>query len=191
MQTAEHVIADGEIVEMYLARNEDAIERTSEKYGKYCSSIAYNILADLFETEECVNDTWMRTWNSIPPTVPRILSAFLGRITRNLALDRYSARSAQKRGGRIAESLDELSECVGVDDVCAELEARELAEHISAFLRGEPEVSRCVFIRRYFHQASVEEIAKKYGLTQANVKVTLHRMRKKLALHLQKEGILV
>ena len=191
MQTTEHTVADGEIVEMYLARNEDAIERTSEKYGKYCSSIAYNILADLFETEECVSDTWLRAWNSIPPTVPRVLGAFLGRITRNLALDRYAAKAAAKRGGRIVESLDELSECVGGSDPTEQLEVRELAEHISAFLRREPEVSRCVFIRRYFHQASVEEIAKRYGLTQANVKVTLHRMRKRLALYLQKEGIFV
>ena len=191
MQTREHSTADGEIIDMYLARNEDAIGCTSEKYGKYCTSIAYNILADLFDTEECVNDTWLRAWNSIPPTVPRILGAFLGKITRNLALDRYAAKAAAKRGGRVAESLDELAECVGDSDLVEQMEVQELAEHISAFLRSEPEASRCVFIRRYFHQASVAEIAKKYGLTQANVKVTLHRMRKRLALYLEKEGIFV
>ena len=191
MQSTEQVVDDREIIDMYLARNEDAIERTSEKYGKYCSRIAYNILADLFETEECVNDTWMRTWNSIPPTVPRILGAFLGKITRNLALDRYSAGTSQKRGGRIAESLDELSECVGGSDLAEELEIRELAGLISEFLRGEPEASRCIFIRRYFHQESIADIAKRCGLTQVNVKVTLHRTRNKLALHLKKEGIFV
>lgn len=182
---------DEEIIELYFARDESAIEQSSEKYGAYCHRIAYNILCDLFDSEECVNDTWLRAWGAIPPTRPSLLSSFLGRITRNLAIDRYNAKNAEKRGGRVAESLDELEECVGSSEVEDGMALGELAEMISAFLKGESEAARCIFVRRYFYQADIAEIARKYGFSVSNVKTTLHRTRKRLALYLKKEGVLI
>lgn len=182
---------DETIIELYFARDEAAIWHTSEKYGAYCLKIAYNILLDVFDSEECVNDTWLRAWGAIPPTRPSILSSFLGRITRNLAIDRYNAKNAGKRGGRVAESLDELEECVGSPEVEDALSAEELGGMISRFLKGESQLARCIFVRRYFYQAEVAEIARKYGISVSNVKTTLHRTRKKLALYLKKEGVYI
>ena len=182
---------DSEIIELYFARDEAAIESTAQKYGGYCHRIAYNVLGDIFDSDECVSDTYLRVWNAIPPTRPKIFSSFIGRITRNLAIDRYNARNTEKRGGRVVQSLDELSECIGTESLDRELTEGELAEIISAFLRSEPKLSRCVFIRKYFHLCSVGEIARLYKISESNVKITLHRSRKRLALHLKKEGVYI
>lgn len=181
---------DTEIIDLYLKRDERAINETAEKYGAYCEKIAYNILTDRFESEECVNDTYMRAWNSIPPTLPRILSAFLAKITRNLAIDRYNARSAKKRCG-YAESLDELAECVGGRDISEEIELSELGAAINRFLINEKDLSRRIFVRRYFFEDSIKEIASAHCLSQGNVKTVLHRTRKRLADFLREEGIFI
>ncbi|MBQ8720465.1 MAG: sigma-70 family RNA polymerase sigma factor [Clostridia bacterium] len=182
---------DSEIIELYFARDERAITETSDKYGTYCTRIALNILDDSFESDECVNDTYLRAWNSIPPTRPNIFRAFLAKITRNLALDKLSAKNSQKRGGRVFESLDELAECVGSSDITERLESEEIAGIINAFLRSERELVRRIFIRRYFYLDSVADIAKAYRIGEGRVKTVLHRARGKLALYLSKEGIFI
>ena len=172
---------DSEIIELYFARDERAIEETATKYGRYCTKIAENLLSDIFESEECVQDTYVRTWNTVPPTRPSIFKAFLAKITRNHALDRVSERNAQKRGGRLAESLDELSECVADDsDVTDTVMLKETAEIINKFLGGEKELARVIFVRRYFYLDSVGEIARFLGIGESRVKTTLFRMRERL-----------
>ena len=178
---------DEEIIDLYNKRDESAIDETAKKYGAYCHKIAYNILFDVFETEECVNDTYMRTWNAIPPSIPKIFSAFLAKITRNLAIDKYNSAKAKKRGN-LPESLDELSEVIGENNISERLELSELGAAISRFLYGEKELSRRLFVKRYFFEEKIESIAKEHGLTSASVKVTLHRMRKRLSEFLKKEG---
>lgn len=180
---------DPEIVALYFERNERAIAVTAAQYGGYCHSIAMNILSDPQDAEECVNDTWLRAWNAIPPTRPNILRVFLGKITRNLALDRYKAGNAQKRaGGEFALSLDELGECVGTLD---ERESGQIGESISRFLRTQPETARKMFVCRYFYCESIADIARRFHVGEGRVKSALFRMRGKLKEHLEKEGISV
>ena len=131
-------LEDSKIIELYFARDEAAITETSAKYGYYCKKIAMNILADLFESEECVNDTYVKVWNTVPPTVPNIFKAFLAKITRNLALDRYNEKTAKKRGGRVYESLEELSECIGSNETEQELDRGALTELINGCAVGRP-----------------------------------------------------
>jgi len=179
---------DTEIIKLYFERDERAIEETANEYGKYLSRIAYNILSDEFESEECVNDTYMRAWSLIPPEVPRYLSAFLAKITRNLSLDRARARVADKRGGGAAVlSLDELSECVGGTEV--EIDSAEIAEVINRFLSRLGELDRRMFLLRYFHEESISQIARKFKKSEGSVKVRLHRLRAELKILLVKEGL--
>ena len=182
---------DCDIIKLYFDRDESAISETAAKYGEYLTTIAKNILYDVFDAEECVNDTYMRTWESVPPTYPTRFSAFLAKITRNISLDRYKSKHAEKRGGRVAASLEELSECVGEGDVEAELDYRELGEAISRFLRNRRELARRVFICRYFYQKSVSEISVLHRISEASVKTLLHRERIALREFLLKEGMLV
>ncbi len=181
---------DSEIVELYFQRDESAITETSAKYGAYCKSIAFNVLRDIFDAEECVNDTYHKAWCSIPPTRPTRLGAFLAKITRNLALDRYNKKNADKRGGQTAVSLDELSECIGTADSTGE-SLEELGAIISKFLKGEKEITRRLFVRRYFYEDSIKEIAKMHGMSEAAVKTALHRTRERLALYLRGEGVYI
>ena len=180
---------DRDIISLYFARNEDAIKESSDKYGKYVTGISMSILQNALDAEECVNDTWLRTWNAIPPTKPNVLRVFVGKITRNLALDRYRARTAEKRaGGEFAVSLDELDECVGVTD---ESESALIGESISKFLRTQPEIARKMFVCRYFYCDSIADIARRFRVGEGMVKSTLFRVRGKLRDHLEKEGISV
>ena len=180
---------DRELIELYFARNEDAIKLTSEKYGKYCFAVAENILGNAEDAEEVVNETYLRAWNAIPPQRPNVFRMFLARITRNLALNRYEKRMAKKRGGEAELALVELSECTaGSVPVDGELMRRELEQAVNAFLDGISERERSIFLRRYFRFESNSEIAEKFGVSPANVAVILSRMRKKLWKHLEKEG---
>lgn len=178
------------IVELYWQKNADAIKETDSKYGAYCFAIADNILHKKEDSEECVNDTWLNAWNAMPPQKPTKLQMFLAKITRNLSFNRFNARSAEKRGGgEVVLVLDELAECLaGESDVEGEYEARELGQCIRMFVRALPERDGNVFVRRYFFTEPVAEIAKRYGLTDNNVMVILSRTRKKLKVHLIKEG---
>lgn len=181
---------DSELIELYWARDERAIAETSASYGAYCRTIAGRILRDSRDAEECVNDTWLRAWNAIPPHRPVSLSAFLAKLTRSLALNRWSCETAQKRGGgEAALSLEELKECIPASaDPQQAVEATELEEDIRRFLAALPERERSVFLLRYFFVETVGEIAKKQRLSENNVSAILSRTRKKLKLFLVKEG---
>ena len=183
---------DSQIVELYWRKNADAISETSSKYGPYCFAIADNILHNTEDSEECVNDTWLHAWNAMPPQKPNVLRMFLAKITRNLSVNRFKARSAEKRGGgEILLVLDELADCLaGETDVEGEYEGRELEQCIRRFVRGLPERDGNVFVRRYFFTEPVAAVAERYGLTENNVMVILSRTRKKLRLKLAKEGYL-
>ena len=184
---------DSKIIELYFARNEAAIAETDKKYGPYCHAIAYRILQNLPDSEECVNDTWLRAWNAMPPQKPRVLRQFLAKITRNLSLDRWRGVHAEKRGGvEAALALEELSECISTDgDPASQLELEELKNAIAAFLQIVPGRDRDIFLRRYFYLEKPEQIAKAYLLKKANVRLILSRTRQKLRDYLTEEGLLV
>ena len=184
---------DQQIVELYWRRDEKAIFVSDAKYGGYCRRIASNILADRQDVDECVNDTWLGAWNAMPPSRPRHLPGFLGRITRNLAVDVVRSSSAQKRGGGAYHvALDELTDCVPtVPGADRDVEDRELAEIINRFLRSLPERDCNVFLRRYWYVDSLESISRRYGLKENTVKTCLYRTRNKLRAYLEREGISV
>lgn len=183
-------LEDHQIIELFWQRSGDAVSEAAGKYGVYCFTIAEHILQDPLDSEECVNDTWLRAWDAMPPQRPRVLRLFLARITRNLALDRLEAKSAEKRGGG-GLILEELGECIrGSADTEAEYEAAELGQCIRRFVRALPEREENVLVRRYFFAESTAEIAERYGLTENHVAVILSRTRKKLKNHLVREGYL-
>lgn len=178
------------IVDMYWERNERAIEETSKKYGNYCYSIAFHILGDYMDAEECVNDTFRGAWDSMPPHRPTILSTYLGKITRRISLKMMRSRSAQKRGsGVVALSLDELSECIpGRTYVGESVEFQDLVASINNFLSLLPTDERRIFVQRYWHAMSIKEICEQFGYSKAKVESMLHRIRIKLKKHLVREG---
>ena len=181
---------DSKIIELYWDRDEQAISETKNKYGRYCHSIAYNILHSNMDAEECVNDTYVKTWNTIPPSRPVKLCAFVGRITRNTALDRYDASLAQKRDGGTALVLDEMAECLPCADETGNIaEEYVLKEAINGFLKSLPQRTRIVFMRRYWYLSSIEEIATDLEMSESNVKVTLMRTRTKFREYLTRKGI--
>ena len=183
---------DERIVEMYFERNESAIKETEKKYGRYCYAIARRILCSEQDAEECVNDTYLRTWEAIPPHKPDRLSAFLGKIVRNLALNRYAHNHAQKRFEGVDVALDELAEVLA--DPESELDdgqTLDLREALDGFLATLPAETRIIFLRRYWYFCAVKEIAESMGISEGRVKVTLHRTRSKLKEYLMKEGISV
>ena len=186
-------MTDADIVALYWARDEQAIAQTAQKFGAYCRKIALNLLGSQEDAEECENDTWMAAWNSMPQNRPDKLAPYLGRITRNLALDLRERQNAKKRGGGQTETvLEELEFCLSAGDHTAqEVESAETARSISAFLRSQPEQARNIFIRRYWYCDATADIAKRYGIGESKVRVTLHRMRAKLKAYLEKEGVCV
>ena len=182
---------DHDIINLYWARSQDAISESDRKYGPYCTSIARGILDRVEDAEECVNDTWLRAWNSMPPQRPGILSAFFAKLTRNLSLDRWRRLHAAKRGGSQVElSLEELADCLPDPHRPDEaLEASETARIISAFLRGQPELDRKLFVRRYFRMESLPDLARFFHMGEKQLSARLYRTRQKLKLALEKEGI--
>ena len=184
---------DEKIIELYWARQEKAISETRRKYGKYCYAIAYRILRNPQDAEECESDTYLDVWNTIPPTKPKAFSNFLGMITRRISLDRFRKFYAQKRGGgETVISLSELEECVSDGkSLNKELEEKMLANAISDFLRTLPETEASVFIHRYWHFRSVAEIMKIYSFSESKVKMMLKRTRDQLRLYLESEGFFI
>lgn len=182
---------DEKIVELYYGRSETAISETEARFGGYLLSIAKGITGSHEDAEECVNDTYLRAWNSIPPARPAHFGAFLARIVRNIALDRISRRDAQKRGGgELTLMLSELEETLP-DTEGEAVESGELSAIIDSFLRELGARERAVFVRRYFYADSVADIARGGGMSYRNVTSMLHRTRKKLRARLEKEGIIV
>ena len=182
---------DQQIVQLYFDRCEDAIAQTAAKYGKYCHTIAYNILHNFEDSEECVNDTYLKAWHTIPPQRPWKLAVFLGKITRNLSIDVYRRYTADKRGGgQMQTALDELGDCAaslgGVNDGFDEA---VLVDVLNSFLGSLPAEQRKIFMRRYWYVSSVQEIADEYGITESKVKMSLLRSRNRLRAALEKEGV--
>lgn len=180
---------DSQIIELYFARDESAIVRTDEKYGRYCRAVAGRILSDRKDAEECVNDAYVGVWNAIPPKRPRNFKLFVGIITRNIALDRFDYNRAKKRGDGAEAAIDEFASTMSdggmpCDDVLA------LREIINDFLASLDSRTRIIFMRRYWYMCTVEEIAAGFKLTSANVRVILHRTRRRFAARLKKEGLM-
>jgi RNA polymerase sigma-70 factor (ECF subfamily) len=183
---------DEMILDLYWARSESAVSETAKKYGSYCTKIAANILLNSEDAEECVNDTYQKAWESIPPQRPANLRAYLGRITRNLSLNRYKEQRTQKRGGdNIALIYSELEECIPASrNVEAEFESGLVAGAINSFLKSLDRESRIVFVRRYWYADSIHAIAARFGMSESKVKSMLFRTRKKLRTHLENEGVI-
>lgn len=182
---------DKHIVELYWKRDQTAITETQQKYGRLCRYIAYNILKDDEDAKECENDTYVKAWDSIPPKRPDILSAFLSRITRNIAIDTYRRNNAKKRGnGEYEVIADELGEVlVSKDNVEAVVDDIAIKNALNQFLEKSPVNNRKIFMRRYWYMSSIKEIARDFSLSESNVKMTLLRMRNDLKAFLEKEGI--
>ena len=181
---------DEDIVSLYWERSEQAISETSKKYGKYCYSIAKNILCSNEDAEECVNDTYSDAWQSIPPHKPSVLSIFLGKITRRISIDMLRYRNAGKRGGgEYTLILDELEDCVsGDDDMEQEYERKRLSETINAFVCSLPKTEQKIFLCRYWYMDPLRVISARFGFSEAKVKSMLYRTREKLRDLLIKEG---
>ena len=182
---------DHKIIDLYWQRSEQAITESSNKYGPYCRTISYNILHNNEDVHECVNDTWFAAWRSIPPERPNILSAFFGKITRNLSVNRYKQNTAKKRGyGQVDLALSELDECIpsawSVEEV---INQKELIRAIDTFLFDQSQERRIIFVRRYWYLSPIDEIAEDFSMSRSKVTSLLFRMRNELKLHLEKEGI--
>ncbi len=180
---------DLQIIGLYFARDERAIDETSAKYGKLCFSLANNILGDKGDAEECVNDTYLSVWNAIPPARPEHFSAFICKITRNLSLKKLEFKNALKRKPSALLSFDELEAVLPDERISPDMGEEELGRLISVFLCGESEAARNVFIRRYFGLDSIGEIAERYSFTESKVKSLLYHSRKRLKNFLKKEGV--
>lgn len=182
---------DEGIVGLYFARSEQAIQETNAKYGGYCYSIAYNILANREDSEESVNDTYLSAWNSIPPKRPNPLAPFLGKLVRNISIDRWRKKGALKRGGgEMPLALEELQECVAsTENLEDQYQQKELVSQVREFVDGLSDAERNVFVCRYWYLDSTADIAARFGFSESKVSSLLHRIRKKLEKHLMGEGV--
>ena len=180
---------DQQIIDLYFDRNEQAITETNVKYGKLCHSVAYNILSNREDSEECVNDTYIGVWNAIPPTRPNNFMAFVCRIERNLSLKRLEYLKREKRSADVILSLDELSAVLPDERYAPDISDEDVGRLISQFLRTQKEDVRNVFIRKYYFFDSVKEIAERYSFTESKVKNMLFYTRNKLKDYLIKEGV--
>lgn len=180
---------DSSIIELYWNRDESAIPATDEKYGAFCQRIACSVLDSREDAEECVNDTYHRTWLTIPPQRPNSLGAYLGRIVRNLSIDRYRRENAKKRFHKLDVSLTELEDCLPAhNDPEQSVQLEELTESVNRFLIGLPKQKRVIFLRRFWFGQSVEDIARDYGRSASGIYATLTSVRRGLRDWLTKEG---
>lgn len=180
---------DQAIIALYYDRDESAIEETDRKYGQFCRRLAENILTQRLDADECVNDTYLRAWNAMPPERPKRLQSWLGRIVRNLSLDRWRRSHAAKRGAGMDILLSELEDCVPDNDTPDDaLTAKELGESISRWLRSRSENDRGLFLRRYWYGDSVQTLAVQAGMPPQRVSRRLLQLRRDLKVHLEKEG---
>ena len=175
---------DQEIISLYFDRNEQAIKETETKYGKTCMQVSMNILHSRPDAEECVNDTYLKTWNSIPPTKPHSLCAFLCRIIRNLSLNRLQELTAAKRSRELTVSFEELEACIPA----AMENAGELASLLNSFLESLDETNRVLFMGRYWYSYAIDDLAAQMGLTDKAVYMRLHKTREKLRAYLAERG---
>lgn len=181
---------DEEIIDLYWTRQENAINETDKKYGRYCRTISFNILQNNEEVRECINDTYLNAWNSIPPKKPNILKIYLGKITRNLSINQYKRKNSQKRDYTLEIALEELEECISSNsDVEEELHYNELVNRINCFLSELKEEKRSIFIQRYWYLYSIKQISDNNNMAENNVKIILWRLRKQLADYLKEGGL--
>ena len=183
---------DQKIIDLYWSRSETAITETDQKYGKYCYSIAYNILTNNEDAEESVSDTYMAAWKSMPPKRPSILATFLGKITRHMSINRWRSRNRYKRGGgEIVLALEELEDCIAGDQTVEKaFERKQLSLVFNRFLDSLPETERQIFRCWYWYMDSISDIANYYDFSDSKVTSMLYRTRKKLRAVLEKEGLL-
>lgn len=182
---------DQQIVDLFFSRSETAIQALSEKYQRLCYGITKNIIPDARDIDECLNDTYLRIWNSIPPERPLCLPAFLARVARNTALDRYAYNTAQKRNSNLAVAYEELEPYLCMSDSQCDtlIEQQHFKEFINRFLRMQSEESRIFFVRKYWYGDSVRDIAADCHVSEEKVKTSLFRTRNKLKSAMLKEEI--
>lgn len=181
---------DEQIIALYFERSERALSASAQKYGKYCHSIAYSILSSREDAEECVNDTWLAAWQSIPPQKPKLLSSFFGKITRNKAIDRLSKLLAIKRNCAVLPLMEELAETLPDSEAeAALLDEIVIKDALNRFLYSLPETERNIFLQRYWYCRDVKAIAEEFSLDENRVSVMLYRCRKALKAHLEVLGI--
>ena len=181
---------DKRIVELFFERAETAISEAAKKYGRYCHYIAYQILCDDMDAEEIVNDTYLKTWNTVPPNYPDPLKSYVGMISSQLALNRYEEKSAARRGGgKMPLIFHELDECLADEEASADMaESILLRDLLNRFIWSLPKKTRNIFVRRYWYASSLAEIAEEYGMKESAVAMLMFRTRQKLREFLQKEG---
>ena len=186
-------MTDGKIVDMLWSRDEGGISECEKKYKKYCMKIAYRILGDLQDSEECTSDTFLAAWNTIPPKRPENLKTYLAKLVRNLSVNRYKMYTAEKRGGGgVDTSMEEIEACLpSRDSTEAVVDSIVLTELIDRFLGGLPRETRIIFVQRYWYFMSVKDIARENLITESKVKVTLMRTRERLAQLLESEGVYI
>ena len=177
---------DDRIIELYFGRDEQAIRHTADKYGAYCTAVSMSILHSEPDAEECVNDTYLKTWNSIPPTRPHSLKLFLARIVRNLSINRHRALHSDKRNRDLEVSLSELESCLPVPD--GENGGSELSELLNEFLGTQTPTDRKIFVQRYWYNLSAAEISEEHDISENAVWVKLHRTRERLREFLTERG---
>lgn len=182
---------DSSIIDLYWAKNDLAIEETDKAYGRSLFHLSHRILENPQDAEENVSDTYLRTWEAIPPRRPKYLSAFLSKICRHLALDRLDWRQAAKRNAEVVSLTEEMALCIPDRYLDSQAEGRELRRILECFLTSLPAQTRLIFLRRYLYVDTVSDIAKRYAISESKVKMQLHRTREKLRKHLEKEGIRV
>lgn len=183
---------DSQIIRLFFARDEAAITETEKKYGKYCYKIAFNILSSDPDAEECVNDTYLKAWNAIPPQRPDKFGAWLGRVVRNIALDLWNKNHRKKRYAGMEKLLDELEDCIPSPvTVEHKMEEKELSRFINAWLASLPENEQILFVRRYWKGERLKELARAYGLSSGKMAKHMYRLRQDLKKKLEKEGYLL
>ena len=178
---------DRDIISLYFARDEKAIKESARKYGNYVTGISMSILRNALDAEECVNDTWLKAWNSIPPQNPPSLKVYLGRLVRHLSIDRLRTLTRLKRNREFDVALDELVNCA----LPEEEDVTALTAALDEFLEGLESTDRKLFVGRYWHLYPVSKLAQAYGLSESNTSVKLHRMREKLRVYLTERGFTV
>lgn len=183
------LLEDNKIIDLFYARSEQALTELSAKYGTVCSRIARNILKNDLDAEECVNDTYLAAWNTIPPQNPNPLPTYIFRIVRNISIARYHANTSVKRNSFYDAALDELEDCFASSvTVEQEIAANELSRQIDSFLDTLDKESRVMFVRRYWYSDNISDIAERFQISNNHVSVRLSRIRNKLKKHLKKEG---
>ncbi len=183
---------DERIIDLFFNRNEQAIEEIKQKYGNYCKKIAFDILKIKEDVEECESDTYLKMWNSIPPTVPKCIKVYIGTLVRNLAIQKYRFYHADKRNQHMECVIEEIEESVSaIESVETEVAKKELVRMINLFLQGLNDESRILFVRRYWKLEPIKDICKEMGITKSKAETTLSRIRKKLKLYLEQEGYIL